>query len=182
MDELFLLPPCPVAMPKAYWLLPDNNVLSSQLLLVQPSTAEFDRVMNKMNEAGSNDYDMEIVNQLYLNEAMILPHRPYDLLTGEFRSGDHGRYLGSDIEEWDPVTVFNEAKFLHFSDWPIPKPWVPMMESEREEHQPKCVERDGVVDCSDRELWNGFYTDFTQRRKVSLSCGPTGHLNTGPDC
>ncbi|KAI4594635.1 N-acetylglucosaminyltransferase [Pestalotiopsis sp. 9143b] len=166
MDELFLLPPCPVAMPKAYWLLPDNNVLSSQLLLVQPNTAEFDRVMNKMHEAGSNDYDMEIVNQLYINEAMILPHRPYDLLTGEFRSSNHGKYLGSDNEVWDPVTVFNEAKFLHFSDWPIPKPWVSMMESEREEHQPKCVEKDGVVDCSDRELWNGFYIDFTQRRKA----------------
>lgn len=165
MDELFLLPPCPVAMPKAYWLLPDSNVLSSQLLLVQPSTAEFDRVMNRIAEAGTNDYDMEIVNQIYINEAMILPHRPYDLLTGEFRSGNHAKYLGNKDEDWDPVYVFNEAKFLHFSDWPIPKPWITMKEQEREEHQPKCVERGGIEDCSDRELWNGFYTDFAQRRK-----------------
>ncbi|ETS86875.1 hypothetical protein PFICI_00703 [Pestalotiopsis fici W106-1] len=166
MDELFLLPPCPVAMPKAYWLLPDSNILSSQLLLVQPSAAEFDRVMNKIAEAGSNDYDMEIVNQIYIKEAMILPHRPYDLLTGEFRSGNHVKYLGTENEEWDPVYVFNEAKFLHFSDWPIPKPWIPMKEKEREEHQPKCIENNGIEDCSDRELWNGFYTDFAQRRKV----------------
>ncbi|KAJ6101031.1 hypothetical protein N7499_000661 [Penicillium canescens] len=35
-DELFLLP-CPVALPRAYWLNPDDQVLSSQLLLIKPS-------------------------------------------------------------------------------------------------------------------------------------------------
>ncbi|KAI1872914.1 hypothetical protein JX265_004711 [Neoarthrinium moseri] len=164
MDELFLLPPCPVAMPRAYWLFPKDKILSSQLMLVQPSATEFDRVIKKMEKSGSNDYDMEIVNQLYIDQAMILPHRPYDLLTGEFRGDNHENYLGTDREEWDPVAIFNEAKFLHFSDWPVPKPWIQMSESVRKEKQPKCVVKGGQEDCSARDLWNGFYSDFTQRR------------------
>ncbi|KAL7628423.1 N-acetylglucosaminyltransferase [Parahypoxylon ruwenzoriense] len=166
MDELFLMPPCPVAMPRAYWLFPDNKILSSQLMLVQPSAVEFDRISQKMESAGRNDYDMEIVNQLYADSAMILPHRPYDLLTGEFRGDNHQNYLGTDREEWDPVAIYNEAKFLHFSDWPVPKPWIQMSDSMRQDKQPKCVTKGSQEDCSARDLWNGFYTDFAQRRST----------------
>ncbi|KAI1136832.1 glycosyltransferase family 8 protein [Hypoxylon sp. FL0543] len=169
MDELFLIPPCPVAMPRAYWLFPKEKILSSQLMLVQPSEVEFQRIMEKMESAGRNDYDMEIVNQLYADTAMVLPHRPYDLITGEFRGDDHQNYLGTDREEWDPVAIFNEAKFLHFSDWPVPKPWIPMSDSMRQDKQPKCVTKNGQEDCSARELWNGFYNDFAQRRSVSAT-------------
>ncbi|KAI8962941.1 glycosyltransferase family 8 protein [Daldinia sp. FL1419] len=171
MDELFLIPPCPVAMPRAYWLFPDNKILSSQLMLVQPSAVEFDRIMQKMESAGRNDYDMEIVNQLYADTAMILPHRPYDLLTGEFRGDNHQNYLGTDREEWDPVAIYNEAKFLHFSDWPVPKPWLPMSDSMRQDKQPKCVTKDGQEDCSARDLWNGFYDDFSDRRSRVCNAG-----------
>lgn len=169
MDELFLMPPCPVAMPRAYWLFPDNKILSSQLMLVQPSEVEFDRIMKQVESSSRNDYDMEIVNQLYGDAAMILPHRPYDLLTGEFRGDNHQNYLGTDREEFDPVAIYNEAKYLHFSDWPVPKPWIPMSDSVRQDKQPKCETKNGQEDCSARELWNGFYSDFTQRR--STVCG-----------
>lgn len=164
MDELFLMPPCPVAMPRAYWLFPDNKILSSQLMLVQPSATEFDRVIKTMESSGRDDYDMEIVNKLYIDQAMILPHRPYDLLTGEFRGDGHEKYLGNDREEWNPVAVFNEAKYLHFSDWPVPKPWIPMADNMRQQHQPKCETKNGQEDCSARDLWNGFYSDFAKRR------------------
>ncbi|KAI0109526.1 glucose N-acetyltransferase [Nemania sp. FL0031] len=164
MDELFLMPPCPVAMPRAYWLFPKDKILSSQLMLVQPSEVEFDRIMKQVESSSRNDYDMEIVNQLYADSAMILPHRPYDLLTGEFRGDDHQNYLGTDREEFDPVAIYNEAKYLHFSDWPVPKPWIPMSEPVRQDKQPKCATKNGQEDCSARELWNGFYSDFTQRR------------------
>ncbi|RYP91556.1 hypothetical protein DL770_002336 [Monosporascus sp. CRB-9-2] len=164
MDELFLLPPCPVAMPRAYWLFPDKKVLSSQLMLVQPSEVEFDRVMKTMESSSRDDYDMEVVNELYIDQAMILPHRPYDLVTGEFRGGSHEKYLGTDREEWDPVAVFNEAKFLHFSDWPVPKPWL-SDEAMRMQYQPACETKDGREDCTTRTLWNGFYKDFAERRK-----------------
>ncbi|PFH60217.1 hypothetical protein XA68_11313 [Ophiocordyceps unilateralis] len=172
MDELFLLPPCPVAMPRAYWLYPDKKMLSSQLMLVQPSQREFQRVMEKINSAKSNDYDMEIVNDLYQDSAMILPHRPYDLLTAEFRTDNHVNYLGSDREAWDPVAIYNEAKFVHFSDWPVPKPWISMSEQVRAEKQPKCHTKDGVEQCVERDFWNGFYDDFRRRREVSLLAPP----------
>ncbi|KAK5633226.1 hypothetical protein RRF57_008940 [Xylaria bambusicola] len=153
-------------MPRAYWLFPKEKILSSQLMLVQPSEVEFDRIMKQMESSGRNDYDMEIMNQLYADSAMILPHRPYDLLTGEFRSDNHQNYLGTDREEFDPVAIFNEAKYLHFSDWPVPKPWIAMAEGVRQDKQPKCENKNGQEDCTARELWNGFYSDFTQRRTV----------------
>ncbi|KAH6847554.1 glycosyltransferase family 8 protein [Chaetomium sp. MPI-CAGE-AT-0009] len=167
MDELFLLPSCPVAMPRAYWLYPDTKILSSQVVLVEPSEHEFARVMAKVDKAGRDDYDMEILNYLYGDTALVLPHRPYGLLTNVFRGGkaEYAKYLGDEDETWDPVAVFNEAKFLHFSDWPVPKPWLPNTR-QRAQQQPACRERDdGTEDCVGRDLWNGFYEDFMERRK-----------------
>ncbi|EXK76047.1 hypothetical protein FOQG_19191 [Fusarium oxysporum f. sp. raphani 54005] len=98
MDELFLLPSIPVAMPRAYWLFPMKEILSTMLMFIEPSEVEFARVMSEMDAASSNDYDMEIINSLYRNNAMVLPHRRCALLTGEFRSESHSKYLGSEIE------------------------------------------------------------------------------------
>ncbi|KAK4250207.1 glycosyltransferase [Corynascus novoguineensis] len=164
MDELFLLPPCPVD---------EKKILSSQLLLVEPSKDEFARVMAQVDQAGSNDYDMEIINQLYLDSALVLPRRPYDLLSREFRRqpDDHSGYLGTDREEWDPVGVFNEAKFIHISDWPLPKPWIPPREHQWQENQPECHQRHGQESCAEREIRYGFYSDFMERRK--RICGTT---------
>ncbi|KAG5751052.1 hypothetical protein H9Q70_006277 [Fusarium xylarioides] len=165
MDELFELPPCPVAMPRAYWLYNDNppkKILSSQLMLIQPDEVEFERIVQKMNSIGPNDYDMEIVNSLYLDSALILPHRKYDMLTAEFRAKDHSAYLGSEREHWDPNAVLNEAKFVHFSDWPVPKPWINDPEV-RLQNQPDCATNETT--CAEREIWNGFYTDFRDNRE-----------------
>jgi hypothetical protein len=169
MDELFLLPPCPVALPRAYWLYPEKKILATHIMLLQPSKTEFERIMDAVNDATSSDYDMEIVNSLYQDSALILPHRPYGLLTREYirDPDDHVHYLGNDREEWDPVATFHEAKYLHFSDWPLPKPWLDMPEKALLEHQPRCHERkNGVESCAEREVWYGFHRDFTERRKV----------------
>ncbi|KAM5345885.1 hypothetical protein ACJ41O_011746 [Fusarium nematophilum] len=168
MDELFQLPASPVAMPRAYWLFnedPPRKILSSQVMVVQPSEVEFQRVLDKMDSIDPNDYDMEVVNDLYLDSALVLPHRPYDMLTAEFRKTDHAAYLGSDREEWDPRAVLREAKFVHFSDWPVPKPWIEDAEARRE-NRPECGE--GEESCAEREIWNKFYTDFSDIRKVRL--------------
>ncbi|GAB1197596.1 hypothetical protein APSETT444_006894 [Aspergillus pseudonomiae] len=138
MDELFLLPPCPVAMPRAYWLNFDDRVLGSYFMLIQPSEFEFNRVMRAIKEASGSEYDMEIANKLYRDSALILLHRPYGLLTGEFRSNHHYAYLGNDIEVWDPDRAFREAKFLHFSDWLVSKPWIRTPEVTMQENQPVC--------------------------------------------
>lgn len=172
MDELFLLPSCPVAMPRAYWL-EDTFFLSSQLILIEPSTREFQRIMAAIDNA-TNEYDMEIINNLYGQSAMVLPHRVYNLITREFPAKTdgkpHEKYLGNNYEVWDPDAVLKEAKFLHFSDWPVPKPWLPASEEARDQHFPKCdktaTEQAEKTRCRTRELWLGFYDDFTKRRKV----------------
>lgn len=165
MDELFLLPAAPVAMPRTYWL-EHEHTLSSQLVLVEPSEFEFKRILDAFNHRASSDFDMEIVNRLYGESCFILPHRRYDLLTGEFKSSHHERYLGSKEEVWDADKVFNEAKFLHFSDWPSPKPWIRPSHQQTEQNQPECVtDADGYKDCRDQEKWLWIYKDFTMRRE-----------------
>jgi len=185
MDELFLLPPSPVAMPRAYWLEP--LTLSSQLMLIEPSTFEFNRILSAFTHRTDSQFDMEIMNNIYAHDCMIIPHRRYDLLTGEFRKKRyrHAPYLGSEEEVWNGTKVLQEAKFLHFSDWPMRKPWLKGDESVRMEVQPECFgvksnrsssgELDGggegegeEEDCTDRELWNSFYVEFKERRMVSF--------------
>lgn len=176
MDELFLLPPCPVAMPRAYWIGDKPNFLSSQLILIQPSVQEFKRVTDAIDNAKGGDFDMEIVNNLYGKDCMILPHRRYDLLTGEFRSeGAHTSYLGNEYEKWDPEVMYKEAKFLHFSDWPMPKPWLSAPSSMQSNTQPNCQNVNGKEDCRARDMWNGFYSDFKARRKVIQNLKFTSH-------
>ncbi|KAI5463600.1 nucleotide-diphospho-sugar transferase [Mariannaea sp. PMI_226] len=166
MDELFVLPSVPVAMPRAYWLFPDNEILSSQVMLVEPSDIEFARIMKKVESSSSSDYDMEIVNYLYRDSALVLPHRRYDMLSGEFRGNDHARYLGSDVEPWDPAAAYSEAKLIHFSDWPLPKPWLSTPEDLRQQLAPECTSTtSGTEDCTARIIWNSFYTDFKKKRK-----------------
>ncbi|KAI4730380.1 nucleotide-diphospho-sugar transferase [Aureobasidium sp. EXF-10728] len=178
MDELFFLPKVPVAMPRAYWL---DNTLSSQLVVIEPSKQEFERILYAFEHRNSTDFDMEIVNNLYGQDCLILPHRRYDLLTGEFRSKDHHKYLGSTTEVWDPRRVLQEAKFLHFSDWPYPKPWIAGAESVRLEVQPACHNNtSGEHDCSDREVWNEIYVEFRERRGRVCGSNFTLHKRSEP--
>ena len=62
MDELFLIPSTPVAAPSAYWL--DKFSLSSQIVLIEPSETQFDRVQHALKHRKNSEYDMEIVNEL----------------------------------------------------------------------------------------------------------------------
>ena len=97
-----------------YWL---NNTLGAQIVLVQPSRAGFAAIQKQMETRKINDYDMEVINAVYGESCAILPHRPYNLLSGEFRSTSHTAYLGTDDEPWDAEKVVQEAKYIHFSDW-----------------------------------------------------------------
>ncbi|CAE7208334.1 hypothetical protein PTNB73_07604 [Pyrenophora teres f. teres] len=163
MDELFMLPSSPVAMPRAYWL--DQPFMSSQLVLVEPSLTEWHRVEQLMNTENPG-FDMDILNTLYKDSCLVIPHRRYDLITSEFRSETHEKYLGSD-EAWDGAKALEEAKFVHFSDWPVPKPWHQAPESTMKEHQPKCKERrEGEEpDCRDRDIWLTLYEEFSNSRQ-----------------
>ncbi|WPG99079.1 glycosyltransferase family 8 protein [Acrodontium crateriforme] len=168
LDELFLLPSAPVAMPRAYWL---DDELSSQLVLIEPSEFQLQRILRAFENRTANDFDMEIVNNLYGHDCFIIPHRPYNLITGEFRSHEHYKYLGSKEEAWDPQTALDEAKFVHFSDWPLPKPWLSHSQEQEEKVQPDCTAAGALNDiprnqsCPEREIWLELYADFRSRRK-----------------
>ena len=181
LDELFHLPPAIAAMPRSYWEAQEPHIkLSSQLMLATPSTHQFERCKTAIENAKPNEYDMELVNNLYRNNAMVLPYKVYDLYTREFRQGpDHADYLGNDDGAvWNPDDALNRARFLHFSDWPLPKPWIEPSPSLREENMPACFDKHGqplsgsdVKLCRERELWVGFYQDFKDRRERVCGAG-----------
>lgn len=164
LDEVFLLPKAPVAMLRAYWKLPETRMLTSMFVLLEPSAVEYERLMAVGR--GKEHYDMEILNRFYGDSALILPHRNYGLITGEFRSAEHGNYLGNDYEGWDPDMVMAEASLVHFSDWPLPKPWVMWPHNLIGDIVPRCShENDGQEDCRNKKVWLGLYDDFRKRRK-----------------
>ncbi|BCR98578.1 N-acetylglucosaminyltransferase [Aspergillus luchuensis] len=178
MDELFFLPPSQVAMPRAYWELPDIKQLSSLLIVLQPSYKEWYALMDKAqaisygqvdsNVSSRVRYDMELMNERYADSALVLPHRQYGLVTGEFRKDDHRAFLGNEHEEWDPEKVLAEAKLVHFSDWPLPKPWVMWPQELLADMLPKCKVKPGTMHesgCKDREIWKKLYDDFRRRRR-----------------
>jgi hypothetical protein len=148
----------------------NDHFLSAQLILIEPSIDELQRLLDAVKVAGEFEYDNHILNNLYGDSAIVLPHRPYNILTREFRNEneDHRKYLGSDKKEWDPEKELRDAKFLHFSDWPItPKPWLGFTRR-IEDTAPHCVDADVEhdLDCKSQLLWLGFYNDYRTRRKV----------------
>lgn len=166
MDELFFIPPTTAALTRAYWL---DAQLGSHIMLIQPSEQESARVQKAIKRASGTVYDMEIVNELFGDSCVLLPHQRYGLLTGEYRRQTHERFLEQN-ERWDPEKVIREAKFVHFSDDPFPKPWVPTTGNMVERMKPVCaMTQPGTKDCRARDIWLELYRDFKERRKVSFT-------------
>ncbi|KAI4620842.1 hypothetical protein J4E83_005204 [Alternaria metachromatica] len=154
-----------LAMPRAYWL--EQFFLSSQLIVIEPSEDSWQRVQSAMEHHEGHDYDMDILNKVFGASTSVIPHRRYDLLTGEFRHqiDQHEAYLGSPTERWNGRDAVKEAKFVHFSDWPLPKPWLNATEDQVARQQPSCRSlSEGELDCTDREMWLELRRDFSERR------------------
>jgi hypothetical protein len=171
LDELFFLPEARVAMPHAYWKptsVDSQSKLTSALTLLIPSSEAFAQIQAALQNRREEDFDMEILNQLYGDSALVLPHRNNILLTGEFRGNEHSAYLGNEEEQWDPTKILAEAKFVHFSDWPLPKPWLPLDHIVWQQTRPRCGDGDeaGDGECAEREIWEGLYREFRERREV----------------
>lgn len=85
---------------------------------------------------------------------MILPHRRLPPLTGDFRAKGQRSYLTPDEDdEWNAM--------VHLSNWPLPKPWRHLSDSEWQSLRPECPEdeeqRDDRLRHADRVMWEGFY-------------------------
>ncbi|KAF2720085.1 glycosyltransferase family 8 protein [Polychaeton citri CBS 116435] len=179
MDELFMLPKTQVAMPRAYWSKDGNGpALTSLIMLLEPNPREVQAMMETLRHwrmqpdySNHKKYDMDLLNYRFDKSAMVLPHRPYAMLSSEFRNSDHSVYLGTvnahnldPRTRWDPKKALKEAKLIHFSDWPLPKPWVMWPIEGLREIQPDCGGAK-TGSCVDREIWKGLYDDFRKRRK-----------------
>ena len=171
MDDLFLIPSAAVAMPRAYSELPEKRSLNSRFMVIEPSEDEAKRLMDAVDKSGDSPgaLDQILLNQLYADSAMVLPHRKYGLLTSEFRSKTHKHYHGNDYEIWNPDRAMREASLVHFYDHPLPMPWVMWPQELLKEIRPTCDYMSGTPQesgCWDREAWMELYNDFRKRRKV----------------
>lgn len=176
MDHYFLAPMSRLAVPRAYWL--DNadsaslaeQTVCSHIMLLQPDAYYYSTIMNETQR--SKEFDMEVINTLFRGSAMILPHRRLALLTGEFRTRDHQKYLREEPDsEWNAMAEVSRSVLVHFSDWPLPKPWKPRTPEQWENALPACnadderdQEREDRPPCADRMMWTGFYTDYEADR------------------
>lgn len=186
LDHLFRLPPAPIAMPRAYWSdmpAPSDDQaqpwpLTSMMMLIQPSRPELKYLLETLtswrvdqNFTSGKKYDMDLLNYRFGSSAMVLPHRPYALLTAEFRHEDHSTYLGLPPSRshgaWNAQKIFDEAYVVHFSDWPLPKPWTMWSPEALAEMQPNCTRLGGesISDCAEKRIWKGLYEDFRMKRR-----------------
>jgi hypothetical protein len=168
MDHYFQTPAASIAVPRAYWLN-DNDanlaeqVLCSHVMLLEPNQGLYEKVLHEARQSG--EFDMEVINHMFKTSALILPHRRLALLTGEFRGHDHSKYLApNEDEEWNATAEVSESFLVHFSDWPLPKPWKRRSKAQWEAAVPQCNEdhaeaTDGPY-CADRTVWTSFYEDY----------------------
>ncbi|OLN87348.1 Glucose N-acetyltransferase 1-like protein 3 [Colletotrichum chlorophyti] len=173
MDTYFLTPKAAIAVPRAYWLNEMDapaaeQVVGSHVMLIEPDKERYEMLVDEALKSG--EVDMDIMNRMFRRSALILPHRRLALLTGEFRRTDHRKYLAPDEdEEWDAVDEASKSYLVHFSDWPLPKPWLPHTTEEWQAALPDCPETEDAQShrsrCADREVWSGFYEDYNADRK-----------------
>ncbi|KAH7111097.1 glycosyltransferase family 8 protein [Dendryphion nanum] len=176
LDHYFLAPTARLAVPRAYWLNGDTisiaeQTICSHVMLLQPDEYYYSSIMNETQR--SKEFDMEVINNLFKGSAMILPHRRLALLTGEFRTRDHQKYLREEPDsEWNAMAEVSRSVLVHFSDWPLPKPWKPRTQQQWEAALPACDENDerdkerpDRPPCADRMMWTGFYKDYDKDKE-----------------
>src|SRR5688500_14649754 len=79
IDELFLLPDTPMALPRAYWFQSRPWPLTSMLMVLKPDEREFVRFRREINRGGEDEvvqaqkFDMELVNERFEDNALVLP-------------------------------------------------------------------------------------------------------------
>lgn len=172
MDHYFLSPAAPVAVARAYWLNEKDTeigkqVLGSHVMLIEPNEKRYHKIVEEAKRTG--EFDMEVINHMFKDSAMILPHRRLAMLTGEMRTKDHSKYLAPDDDiEWNAMAEVSRAYLVHFSDWPLPKPWVSHSNQQWEAALPECPDDDEEKPdrprCADRVMWTGFYEDYDREK------------------
>ncbi|CCF56658.1 hypothetical protein KAFR_0B03610 [Kazachstania africana CBS 2517] len=113
----------------------------------------------------------------FIPEVMVLPFGRYGLLTGSLRNKNHYSMISNDILGYKRMDndgnellgldkSVADAKYIHFSDYPIGKPWHYVSIKEFE-----CVPDAETAEDLDQEtkacnIWNSFYDTFIQARSI----------------
>lgn len=165
-----------LVLPEAYYSdhvssgLP--KVLSSAFMLIKPSLQLYNIAQAFVQKRSDREFDMEIINKIARSsdvQSSVLPYRKHLLLTGIFR--DHSSYLPDSM--WDAQTEYDEAYYIHFSDAPIPKPWVDDRGASLAKHGPRCpVDNPG---CDEVRIWKEIYKTF--RDEMRELCPTTKELD-----
>ncbi|CAK0732461.1 hypothetical protein CVIRNUC_000134 [Coccomyxa viridis] len=151
MDHLFSLPSAPVAMPRAYWL--SQPAMCNALAVIEPSAQRLGELLHQAETAGG--FDMDVMNDLYKGQCLVLPNE-YVFLTGELRATNHTRYLGNHLLPWNATAELGRAYYVHFSDFPLPKPWLLGAEQLNSTTvAPQCPQQ-----CEERALWLALHHSF----------------------
>ncbi|CAG9463298.1 unnamed protein product [Pedinophyceae sp. YPF-701] len=126
-------PEVPAAFATAYWGPADEPAkLSGALFSVAPDSGRFERLLAAVRAAG-HESEMDLLQREFGPQAALLP-ASHCLLTGTVRAADVGGYYGGSRGRagegegrrgagLDPREVVRGAYYVHFSDWPLRKPF-----------------------------------------------------------
>jgi hypothetical protein len=169
LDELFLIPAAPVAMPYIYYGQAKGWHFSTQLTLMTPSAKSFAQISKAIQTLSPTEDDLSVLETLFHGQIIRIPQRPFALLAGEYRRKSHAHYIGNRWpKKWDPDYMLGESRILHFSDHPIPKPWIKASQVLLNRNMPKCKNSEwfGASNCRDRAVWLKLYRDYADMRKA----------------
>lgn len=65
--------------------------MGSHVMLLKPDEARYSKIVDESLSSGG--FAMEVIDHLFKDSVMILPHRRLAPLTGQFRAKDHRGYL-----------------------------------------------------------------------------------------
>jgi len=184
LDELFLIPQAPVAMPYVYLGKQEGWQFSTQVMLITPSANSFTQISDAIRGAQSTEYDTTILETLFHGQIIKIPQRPFALLSGEYRRTSHRQYMGLRFpKKWDPDYIQQETRIMHFSDYPLPKPWARASQELLNKNMPQCQRSEwfGASNCRDREVWMKMYSDYRERRKAVCGAQFEAVLKEGPE-
>lgn len=152
-------------MPRAYWQGANTTNFTTALMVVRPSSTLWETLQPIIADPHGKGSDMDIINREFRDNITALLSNPYFMTSGTLRHPEmRAVYLGND-EEWDAEKVMREVRLVHFSDWPMQKPWFVDGFEAVKAYMPDCA--DGGRDCRDQKAWLGIYNDFCERRAVS---------------
>jgi len=120
LDHLFLLPKqIGLAAPRSYWEDGNAKKFTSALMVIDPSQDAWLRIDAQLHPVQKDKYDMDILNDVFGRECMLLPNK-YLVLNSHWEDASSGTALkntgASDLE-----TLASEAYVLHYTA--LGKPW-----------------------------------------------------------